>query len=145
MGWFDALGSQFSLEPGTVLPVWLPHAGGRARLCGENPPLFLEQEAGLQKEGMHWSFPAGSPSHVEERPSRVPTWTCGRCCSCLSSSASAPGMKVNSNLQPLIHLPDVFNRAEKKKYQMVEQLILRESPHGQTLAVPVAWWKGKCS
>lgn len=54
-------------------------------------------------------------------------------------------MKVNSNLQPLIHLPDVFNRAEKKKYQMVEQLILRESPHGQTLAVPVAWWKGKCS
>lgn len=34
-------------------------------------------------------------------------------------------MKVNSNLQPLIHLPDVFNRAEKKKYQMVEQLILR--------------------
>lgn len=54
-------------------------------------------------------------------------------------------MKVNSNLEPLIHLPDVFNRAEKKKYQMVEQLILRESPHGQTLGVPVAWWRGKCS
>lgn len=41
------LGHSLALSLALSFPVWLPHAGGRARLCEENPPLFLEQEAGL--------------------------------------------------------------------------------------------------
>lgn len=75
-------------------------------LTGLNPPLFVEQEAGLCRAGMHcWSFflllkffftcsPAASVLLLSGF-----LWTCGCSCWCswASMSSSAPGMKVNWN------------------------------------------------
>lgn len=66
------------------------------RLSQKNPPLFLEQEAGLWKVGMRWKFPCLLPFTCSTASVQLSIWTCGRCCSCSSSSACAPATKVRT-------------------------------------------------
>lgn len=65
-------------------------------------PCFWSERRAFGKQECAGSFPASSPFHVEERPLRVSAWTCGRCCSCSSSSACAPGMKVRTVTSPTL-------------------------------------------
>ena len=82
-----------------------PHAARWPDCIRRILPCFWSERRAFGEQECAGSFPASSPSHVEERPSRASTWTCGRCCSCASSSAWAPGMKVSADKGP--HSPPV--------------------------------------
>lgn len=63
---------------------------------------------------MRWKFFSCEP-HTPE------TWTCGRCCSCAPSSASAPGTKVRMTktlIQPPLH---AFSRSDQKE-EIIDQI-----------------------
>lgn len=64
------------------------------RLSQKNPPLFLEQEAGLWKVGMRWKFSSLLPFTCWTASVQFSIWTCGHCCSSSSSSACALATKV---------------------------------------------------
>lgn len=66
------------------------------KLSQKNPPLFLEQEAGLWKVGMRWKISCLLSFTCWTASVQLSIWTCGRCCSCLSTSACAPGTKVRT-------------------------------------------------
>lgn len=82
-----------------------PHAARWPDCIRRILPCFWSERRAFGEQECAGSFPASSPSHVEERPSRASTWTCGRCCSCASSSAWAPGTKVSADKGP--HSPTV--------------------------------------
>lgn len=91
----------------TVEPQELAQPPGsdspHGRLSQKNPPLFLEQEAGLWKVGMRWKFSCLLLFTCWTASVQFSIWTCGRCCSCSSSSACAPATKVRTWQRPHSH------------------------------------------
>lgn len=109
------------LYPPRLMPVAGPACIRRILPC------FWSKRRAFGKQECAGSFPASSqPSHAEEPPSRVSIWTCGRWCSCSSSSASAPGMKVRTEKRPPPFTSlTVWTPLGDQRDQISEQFILR--------------------